>query len=176
MKMKFLFFFALFLWASDTSCLMIPEEKIHRLRKAGIEVIKNRDYEKALNCYSALIQLYEGLPGQEMAMYRMQCGVTLAECHMHLGNTEEAIARFSDVIDELPVIDTVVNHNEDGDECEQRESSFVGETITDFLYRSGDETKRKDYQGGHAHKKVDENEGNEMLCHLIGEFLSPSFL
>ena len=135
-NMKFGFLSMFMLRGGNDFCERVPEEKLRHLRKVGIQVIKRKDYEQALRCYSALVQLYEGLPGQKMAWYRMQCGITLAECHMHLGNTEEAIARFSDVIDEFPIIDTFVHNDENSDQHDEQEDKQISAV---------------DYRGDHVH-------------------------
>ncbi len=167
--MKFGLLSLIMLRGSNDSCVRLPEEKMQRLREVGIQVIKRKDYEQAIKCYSALIQLYEGLPGQETAWYRMQCGITLAECHMNLGNTEEAIARFSDVIDEFPPIDTIIHHDESGD---VHSKHYEGRIYGVDRYK----TKEKYNERGHVSmiandECIHHDEETEMLRYSIGEFI-----
>lgn len=90
--------------------------------------LSKKDYIEASKCYTALLQLHEGLPGQEVASFRRRCGMTLAECHIKLGNTEEAIARYSDVIDESPVF-------VDQDDCVDDENELLKSSVGTAFYR-----------------------------------------
>ena len=88
------------------------ETLISNLRNKGKFFVSNKMYSEASGCYTALLQLHEGLPGKNMDSLRRRFALTLAQCHIKLGNTEEAIARFSDVIDESPVF---IDENENPD-------------------------------------------------------------
>ena len=175
--MKFGFLSMFMLRGGNDFCERVPEEKLRHLRKVGIQVIKRKDYEQALRCYSALVQLYEGLPGQKMAWYRMQCGITLAECHMHLGNTEEAIARFSDVIDEFPIIDTFVHNDENSDQHDEQEDKQIS-AVEEGMINIGSchERGTKEKRDISASINAFNDDGNfndeeiEMLRYSIGKY------
>jgi tetratricopeptide (TPR) repeat protein len=80
----------------------LDSTKIHELRLKGKSYLLSQDYEKAAECYSAILQVVEGIGGEESAEVRRRCSLTLAECEVKLGNLYNAIARCSEVIDESP--------------------------------------------------------------------------
>lgn len=72
------------------------------LRENGKSFIFSKDYKNAVKCYSAVLQVMEGVGGEESGELRRRCGLTLAECEIKLGNLYQAIARCSEVIEEAP--------------------------------------------------------------------------
>jgi len=105
--------------SANTSTTTSESEKLDKvisdLRNLGQRYLSVKAYKDAAQCYLALLQLHEGLPGPQMATCRRRYGLTLAECHCRMGDTEEGIARFSDVIDESPVFLDDINNNNDND-------------------------------------------------------------
>jgi tetratricopeptide (TPR) repeat protein len=85
-----------------------PLQKAEVLRSVGKTYLSSKQYSKAALCYSAVLQVVEGVGGVESGEIRQRCSLTLAECEIKLGNLYSAIARCSEVIDEcpdLPVLD-----------------------------------------------------------------------
>lgn len=78
------------------------EELIYKLRLEGKRHLRNGNVEVAADCYAAIIQNLEGLGGLAAGDLMRKCGITLAECEVKLGNLFDAIARCTDVINELP--------------------------------------------------------------------------
>lgn len=82
------------------------EELICKLRLEGKRHLRKGNVEEAADCYAAIIQNLEGLGGLAAGDLMRSCGITLAECEVKLGNLFDAIARCTDVINELPEDDT----------------------------------------------------------------------
>eukprot|EP01039_Chlorochromonas_danica_P000682 gene682-738_t len=74
--------------------------KIDRLRDQGKQCLALRQYTEAIQFYSAILQIVEGLPGEDSFELRRRCGLTLAECEIRAGNYHQAVARCSEVIEE----------------------------------------------------------------------------
>ena len=90
--------------------------KIDALRATGKGMLGTKDYSKAINYYSAILQLVEGIHGEEAIEMRRRCGLTIAECELKNGQLQNAIARCSEVIDEF-------NNEKDEKALEEKKSS-----------------------------------------------------
>lgn len=112
----------------------MAEKLITDLRSLGKRYLSLRSYKEAAKCYLALLQLHEGLSGKHMAACRRRFGLTLAECHCRIGDTEEAIARFSDVVDELPVF---LETKEDSSAIEEEELEALRLSMARALHLRG---------------------------------------
>lgn len=77
-------------------------ELVHSLRNKGLFYLSKRDYNNAARCYAAVLQITEGQAGLETGQLRRRCSLTLAECEIKLGNLDSAIARCSQVLEEMP--------------------------------------------------------------------------
>lgn len=75
-------------------------EKINQLREIGKDALKMKRFDDAIQYYSAILNLLEGISGDEAVDLRRRCGLTLAECELKTGNFYQAVARCSEVIDE----------------------------------------------------------------------------
>lgn len=76
------------------------KEQISRLRHHGKSAHTAERYFDAIKCYTAILQLVEGLPGQEAYEMRRRCGLNLAYCELKTQNYGKTVARCSEVIDE----------------------------------------------------------------------------
>jgi tetratricopeptide (TPR) repeat protein len=74
--------------------------QIDILREKGHRNYSKRNYREAIDCYSAILQLVEGVSGDEAYELRRRCGLNLAYCCLKNSNYAEAVARCSEVIDE----------------------------------------------------------------------------
>ena len=79
------------------------KKKINALRQRGKDYISRMMFTEASSCYAAILQILDGSGGANSAELRRKCGLTLAECYFKLGKFYDAIARYSDVIDESPL-------------------------------------------------------------------------
>lgn len=77
--------------------------KINNLRRKGRTSVRNKQYQSAIQCYSAILQIVEGVSDEEYSCIRRRSALTLAECEVKVGNLRKAIARFSEVINEAPL-------------------------------------------------------------------------
>ena len=89
-----------------------PLQNAEILRCVGKTYLSSKQYSKAAICYTAVLQVIEGIGGAESGSIRQRCSITLAECEIKLGNLYGAIARCSEVIDECP-IPILDNHSSD---------------------------------------------------------------
>ena len=92
-----------------------PLQNAEILRCVGKTYLSSKQYSKAAICYTAVLQVIEGIGGAESGSIRQRCSITLAECEIKLGNLYGAIARCSEVIDECP-IPLLENHSSDSRE------------------------------------------------------------
>lgn len=91
--------------AIATNKIVVADETLRNaqvLRDVGKSYLSSKQYSKAALCYSAVLQVIEGVGGKESGEIRQRCSLTLAECEIKLGNLYSAIARCSEVIDESP--------------------------------------------------------------------------
>ena len=70
-------------------------ERGQALRNAGKKYLISKQYETAAFCYSAALQVMEGIGGYESGELRRKCGLLLAECEIKNCNYYSAIARCS---------------------------------------------------------------------------------
>ena len=76
--------------------------KAENFRVVGHKQILSKNYEYAAYLYTAALQELDGHGGKIVQTLRCKYGMTLAECYYKLGKYNQAIARYTDVIDELP--------------------------------------------------------------------------
>jgi tetratricopeptide (TPR) repeat protein len=76
------------------------KEQIDILRSLGKQAQQQSNFDEAIQYYSAILQLVEGLSGVEAYEWRRRCGLTLAHYELKRGNFQSAIARCTEVIDE----------------------------------------------------------------------------
>ncbi len=75
-------------------------QRITQLKEHGKTLLNQKHYQRAINYYSGMIFLVEGIKGSRATEIRQRCGLTLAECEMKLGRYSRAVARCSEVIEE----------------------------------------------------------------------------
>lgn len=75
-------------------------DQVNVLREKGHKSHTNYQYKDAIKCYTAALQLVEGIPGDDAYELRRRCGLNLAYCNLKDGEYAEAVARCSEVIDE----------------------------------------------------------------------------
>lgn len=79
------------------------DERIDKLKWKGRKYLTQKKYKYAAKYYSAVLQLIEGIGGQESEELRRKCCLTLAECELQEGQFYCTIARCSEVIEEAPI-------------------------------------------------------------------------
>lgn len=95
------------------------------LRDIGKSYLSAKEYSKAALCYTAVLQVIEGIGGTKSGDLRLRCGLKLAECEIKTGNLYSAIARCSEVIEECP--DITIKDNEIYNSFEKK--SIIQENI-----------------------------------------------
>ena len=93
-------------------------DRIQKLEDRGTHMLSLKRYKQAGYCYGAILQLLEGLGGNDISKLRQHSAVWLSECEIRCGNLHEAIARCSEVIESyISVLDDDVKdidtHNRD---------------------------------------------------------------
>lgn len=86
-----------------------PDANIQNLRNIGKFYLNSKDYKRAAEYYSAILQTIEKEADSRSEELRRCCCLTLAQCEIQNGNLFHAIARCTDVLSECP--DTLVNAN-----------------------------------------------------------------
>lgn len=89
----------------------LQRSKINSLRSLGKAYLSSHSNEEAIQCYSAILQIVEGLDGEESFELRRRCGLTLAECELRAGRPPRAVARCSEVIEESTNYDESQNYS-----------------------------------------------------------------
>jgi len=86
--------------------------QVSALKDRGKQLLTNeKKYEEAAQCYSAILQLVEGVSGEDAYELRRRCGLNLAFCNIQTGSYAAAVARCSEVIDES--LNSLLSPNED---------------------------------------------------------------
>lgn len=78
------------------------DSNIHLLREMGRLHLNSKDYRKAAEYYSAVLQSIEKETGSISEELRRRCSLTLAECEIQSGKLFHAIARCSDILNDCP--------------------------------------------------------------------------
>lgn len=121
--------------------------KINNLRRKGRTSVKNKQYQSAIQCYSAILQIVEGVSDEEYSCIRRRSALTLAECEVKVGNLRKAIARFSEVINEAPLShdrwSTSYSPNSTG--SIDHTDSEISRAIAKALFRRGLSMKQLNY-------------------------------
>ena len=110
---------------------------VQSLRERGRLYLAQRDYSNAARCYAALLQVTEGQAGSKTGQLRRRCSLTLAECEIKLGNLNSAIARCSQVLDEMPSLSSLQNGGKEGEKEEEINTDEIRQAYGKAHYRRG---------------------------------------
>lgn len=109
---------------------------INILRDRGKSCLTTKNFRKAAQYYSAILQIIEKDKQNEKSdSLRRRCALTLAECEIQSGNWHHAIARCSEIIDEYST-----NFNSNNDELNIDSKSSLNdlrEALGKAFYRRG---------------------------------------
>jgi len=123
--------------------------KINNLRRKGRTSVRNKQYQSAIQCYSAILQIVEGVSDEELSCIRRRSALTLAECEVKVGNLRKAIARFSEVINEAPLsVDrwsTSYSYSPNSTGSIDHTDSEISRAIAKALFRRGLSMKQLNY-------------------------------
>jgi tetratricopeptide (TPR) repeat protein len=72
-----------------------------QLKDIGNKYMTSNRIEKAVHCYSAALQLVSGIKDEECSKNRLACGIAIGKCQTAQQNFANAVARFTEVINEL---------------------------------------------------------------------------
>ena len=90
--------------AQNSNHIKHPDpDRISALERLGQNFILNRRYDKAYHCYSAALQLLEGVGGFESQNLRMNFSLSLTQCDLKRGDFYQVILRCTDIIDESSI-------------------------------------------------------------------------
>lgn len=121
--------------------------KINNLRRKGRTSVRNKQYQSAIQCYSAILQIVEGVSDEEYSCIRRRSALTLAECEVKEGNLRKAIARFSEVINEAPLsVDRwSTSYSPNSTRSIDHTDSEISRAIAKALFRRGLSMKQLNY-------------------------------
>ena len=115
------------------------------LRNIGKSYLSAKQYSSAAQCYAAVLQVMEGVGGNESGELRRRCTLTLAECEIKSGNLYAAIARCSEVIEECPEFDDIEPVGEEEEETvSNHDVNSLRHALGQAYYRRGVSLSRLD--------------------------------
>lgn len=115
----------------------VNTELVSNLRKNGKICLTNNNYIQAVQYYSAILQIVEGMNGEYYLEIRRRSALTLAECESKLGNLKKAIARYSEVINEAPTTLSIVNQSTSEENDSINFDNEISRSIGKALYKRG---------------------------------------
>eukprot|EP01036_Dinobryon_divergens_P032668 gene32668-42309_t len=103
----------------------------------GKVFLNSKDYKRAAQYYSAIIQTIDEENGNVFSDLRRRCMLTLAECEIRNGNLFHAIARCSEILNECPdptfSLDAVNNLSS----ADVRDTDFLQNVMSKAFFRRG---------------------------------------
>lgn len=110
---------------------------VKQLREMGKVFLNSKDYKRAAQYYSAIIQTIDEGNGNVFIDLRRRCMLTLAECEIRNGNLFHAIARCSEILNECPdptlASDSVKNLNS----ADVHDTDFLQNVMSKAFFRRG---------------------------------------
>lgn len=95
----------------------------------GKDHLNSKNYRCAGQCFSASLQLIERITGDEAVNMRKNCGLSLAHCEFSSNHYRKAIARLSEVINEISTRNYTCSENSDAALMD------ISETIGNAFYK-----------------------------------------
>lgn len=113
------------------------DPSVRHLREVGKASLDSKDYVRAAQYYSAIIQALENDNGSESEDLRRRCYLTLAECEIQNGNLFHAIARCSDILNECPDPSVAIKNLSSARPSDIKGMWFLHNVMSKALYRRG---------------------------------------
>ena len=110
---------------------------VKQLREMGKVYLNSKDYKRAAQYYSAVIQTIEGHNGNFYADLRRRCLLTLAECEIRNGNLFHAIARCSEILNECPDPSAALDAVNNLSSLEDHDTDFLQNVMSKAFFRRG---------------------------------------
>lgn len=98
--------------------------------------LNSKDYKRAAQYYSAVIQTIEGHNGNLYADLRRRCLLTLAECEIRNGNLFHAIARCSEILNECPDPSAALDAVNNLSSLEDHDTDFLQNVMSKAFFRA----------------------------------------